>query len=136
AWDPKQKKHLSLLADRIKDLTVLEKSHAKEWHIPPVEELFKDALSAFISDSGPVTMKIRYKKETSSIIENIISPLDPETIPVDDGKWFEAEFDIADYLFLCKQFVIYGSSVEILSPPHVRKAMIDMLKESLGVYEK
>ena len=136
AWDPKQKKHLSLLADRIKDLTVLEKSHAKEWHIPPVEELFKDALSAFISDSGPVTMKIRYKKETSSVIENIISPLDPETIPVDDGKWFEAEFDIADYLFLCKQFVIYGSSVEILSPPHVRKAMIDMLKESLGVYEK
>jgi len=25
--------------------------------------------------------------------------------------------------------------VEILSPPHVRQAMIDMLKESLGVYE-
>jgi hypothetical protein len=136
AWDPVQKKHLSLLAERIKDLTVLEKSHAKEWHIPPVEELFKDALSAFISNSGPVTMRIRYKKEAASVIESVIGPLGPETIPVDDGKWFEAEFDIADYLFLCKQFVIYGSSVEILSPPHVRKAMIDMLKESLSVYDK
>ena len=81
-------------------------------------------------------MRIRYKKEAASVIESVIGPLGPETIPVDDGKWFEAEFDIADYLFLCKQFVIYGSSVEILSPPHVRKAMIDMLKESLSVYDK
>ncbi|HPS57648.1 MAG TPA: WYL domain-containing protein [Spirochaetota bacterium] len=136
AWDPTQKKHLSLLADRIRDLTVLEKSYAREWHIPPVEELFKDALSAFISDSGPVTIRIRYRKEAASVIESIISPLDPETILVEEGKWFEAEFSIADYLFLCKQFVIYGSNVEILSPPDVRNAMINMLKESLGVYEK
>mgnify|MGYP001184830052 FL=1 len=135
AWDPVQKKHLPLLAERIKDLSVLEKSHNKEWYIPPVDELFKDTLSAFISDRDPVLMQIRYKKSAASVIESIIDPLDPEIVPVDKGEWFEASFNISDYLYLCKQFVIYGSCVEILSPPNVRDAMVKMLKESLAVYE-
>jgi len=31
--------------------------------------------------------------------------------------------------------LLEGSRVEILSPPHVRQAMIDMHKARLGVYE-
>jgi len=136
AWDSVQKKHLPLLAERIKDLTVLDKNTNMNWEIPPVEELFKDSLSAYISENEPTEMKIRYSKKSRSTIEGIISILDPEIKSVESGDWFESIFNITDYLYLCKQFVLYGSDVEILSPPHVREAMIDMLKKSLGVYEK
>jgi len=136
AWDPKQKKRLPLLAERIKNLIVLEKEQSIPWDIPPVQEVFKDALSAFISDSKPVEMRVRYKKRAANIIESIISPLAPEIISVESGDWFESTFHITDYIYLCKQFVLYGSDVEIVSPAHVRKDMINMLKESLSVYEK
>ena len=81
-------------------------------------------------------MRVRYKKRAANIIESIISPLAPEIISVESGDWFESTFHITDYIYLCKQFVLYGSDVEIVSPAHVRKDMINMLKESLGVYEK
>ena len=45
AWDPKQKKRLPLLAERIKNLIVLDKDQSIPWDIPPVQEVFKDALS-------------------------------------------------------------------------------------------
>jgi len=80
AWDSVQKKHLPLLADRIKDLSVLDKSQSIEWAIPPVDELFKDSLSAYISESEPVEMRIRYSNKLRSTIEGIISILDPEII--------------------------------------------------------
>lgn len=136
AWNPKRKNNTIILAERIKDLTVFEKNFSKEWNIPPVEELFKDSLSAFISDDGPIEMKIRYSKNSSSIIESIVSPLDPEIISTERDGWFESTFNITDYIYLCKQLVLYGKDVEIISPPHARKAMIDMLKTSLSVYEQ
>jgi len=134
-WDPAKKKNIIILAERIKDITIIEKTLCKDWRIPSVDELFKDSLSAFISDNGPTEMKIRYKKSSSIIIESIISPLDPEIISVESDGWFESTFKITDYLYLCKQLVLYGSDVEVVSPPEVRKAMINMLKKSLGVYE-
>jgi len=136
AWDPKQKKRIPLLAERIKNLIVLDKDQSIPWDIPPVEEVFKDSLSAFITNSEPVEMRIRYKKKAANIIETIISPLAPEIISVESGDWYESTFHITDYIYLCKQFVLYGSDVEIISPKHVRKDMINMLKDSLSVYEK
>lgn len=136
AWDPVQKINFTLLAERIKDLIILEKSESRDWKIPSVEVLYKDALSAYISVDGPVKMKIKYSKAVSAPIESLISPLDPDIKSVKNGTWFEAEFVIDDYLYLCKQFVFHGKNVEIISPPEVRQAMIKMLKESLGVYDK
>jgi len=136
AWDPAQKLNFTLLAERIKSLVVLEKSKSREWNIPPVEELYKDSISAYISINGPVKIKIRYAKISSAPIESLISPLDPEIKPGKNGKCLEAEFVIDDYLYLCKQLFFYGNNVEILSPPEVREAMINMLKQSLSVYEK
>lgn len=135
-WDPVQEKHIPLLAERIKGLKVLENDKKLEWDIIPVEEMFKDSLSAFITDNPAVEMKIRYKKKISITINGLISFFDPEIKSTDNGVWLESTFSITDYLYLCQQLVIYGSDVEILSPPHVRKTMINMLKESLGVYEK
>lgn len=134
-WDPAQNKHIPILSERIKKLTVLEKSQSLEWDIKPVEELFRDSLSAFITEGPSVEVKIRYSKKIKNTIENIICILDPVTGTDEKGDWFESTFNITDYLYLCKQFVLYGKDVKILSPPHVRQAMIDMLKESLGVYE-
>ncbi len=134
AWDPVQKKRLPLLAERIRDLTVMEKGESINWEIPEVEELFKDSLSAYICDSGSTEMHIKYSGKIRSTVENIISILEPDIKSLDNG-WFESSFKISDYLYLCKQFVLYGKEVEILSPPNVRKAMTDMLKESLSVYE-
>lgn len=134
AWDPAQKKRLPLLAERIRDLTVLDKTDSINWDIPEVDELFKDSLSAYICDSGSIEMRIKYSEKIKNTVENIISILEPDIKQLDNG-WLESSFNISDYLYLCKQFVLYGKEVEILSPPHVRKAMTDMLKESLSVYE-
>lgn len=134
-WDPVQKKHLPLLADRIKNLKVLEHNKKTEWDVIPVEELFKDSFSAFITDSPATEMKIRYKRKISIPINSLISFFDPEIKSVDNGDWFESTFNITDYLYLCQQLVIYSGDVEILSPPHVRNTMIKMLKNCLKVYE-
>jgi hypothetical protein len=135
AYDPAQDILLTLFAERIENLIVLKKSESRDWKIPAVDALYKNSISAYVSISGPVKVRIRYAKNISSGIESIISPLDQVTTSVENGNWFEAEFVIDDYLFLCKQFVFYGKNVEILSPPEVREAMINMLKESLSVYE-
>lgn len=133
-WDPVQEKHIPLLAERIKKLKVLTYDKKKEWNIIPVEELFKDSLSAFITDNPTAKMKIRYKKKIGVQITNLISFFEPEIKSLDNGDWFESTFNITDYLYLCQQLVIYGSDVEIISPPHVRKTMITMLKSSLKAY--
>jgi predicted DNA-binding transcriptional regulator YafY len=135
-WDPVQKIHMPLLAERIKGLKVLEYNEKKVWDIIPVEELFKESLSAFITDYPAVEMKIRYKKKISITINGLLSFFDPEIKSIDNGDWLESTFNITDYLYLCQQLVIYGSDVEILSPPHVRKTMITMLESCLKVYKK
>ena len=134
-WDPKQKKKIPLLAERIRDLTVLDKSQSIDWKIPPPNELFRDSISAFITDGPPVEMKIRYTKKCQNAIESITSQLDPEISSSEENGWIESTFTITDYIYLCKQFVLYGDEVEILSPPEVRDAMVNMLRKSLKVYE-
>lgn len=131
-WDPIQRKQIPLIADKISNLIILDKF---KWDIPPVEELFKDSISAYISDGTSIEMKIRYSKKVKNTIENIISILDPQIKSEQNGEWFISTFNIIDYIYLCKQFVLYGSDVEIISPSHVRNDMIAMLKESLSVYE-
>ena len=135
-WDPSRKKHLPLLADRIYDLHVMDYSKSKEWKIIPAEVLFKESLSVYITEEPSTPVTIKYRKNVKSTIEGIISLLDHEIITDEKGDYFEATFNITDYLYLCKQLVIYGSDVEIISPPKVRNAMVSMLKTSLGVYEK
>ena len=135
-WDPAQQKRIPLLAERVKNLTVLDRDQSVKWDIPPVHEVFRDSLSAFITESKPVQMSIRYREKIAGVIESIISPLDPEITSSGTDGWIESKFRITDYIFLCKQFVLYGSDVEIISPAKVRKEMVAMLKESLSVYEK
>jgi hypothetical protein len=48
-----------------------------DWEIPPVEELSKESLSAYLSEREPTGMKIRYSKKSKNTIEGIINILDP-----------------------------------------------------------
>jgi len=133
AWDNKQERHFPLVLNRIVSISVTDSDYSQH-KIVPVDELFSDSLSAYIGDEkDQVTMKIRYHEKVAQTIDDIISILEPETS--EEGGWFISEFQIRDYLYLCKQFLLYGNMVEILSPEKVRAEMKDMLRESLSVYE-
>ncbi len=135
AYDPAEDLRFTLLAERIENLIVSEKANVRNFKISPVEQLYRNSLSAFLSPAGPVQMKIRYKKFISSDIKNILNPLITKSFYSVDDTWDEADFIIDDYGYLCKQLFMYGSNVVILSPPHVRETMIDMLKKSMSMYE-
>ena len=134
-YDMDMKKYLPLVAERIHDIVVCDAMYSIEWDIPDVDELFATSLSAFISNTNTEEVTIRYSKMVKTIIENIIATLNP-VIHQENDNWYKATFSISDYLYLCKQLVLYGNKVEIVSPYKVRQAMIEMLKESLGVYQQ
>lgn len=136
AYDPVENVRFTLRAERISNLIVTDESFKKDQIISPVNKLYRYSLSAYLSIEGPVKMKIWYKKTAAANIEDMISPLNPIITPLENGDQFEAEFIIDDYRFLCKQLFMYGKNVEILSPPEVRQTMVNMLKESLEVYER
>lgn len=135
AYDPNEDLRFTLRLERINKLTVPENRNSKEWKISSVKELYKNSLSAFLSPEGPVTMKIRYKKNISSDIESLVNQLYTKSVSNVSDCWLEAEFVIDDYLYLCKQLFVYGNNVEIISPQKVREAMINMLREGMSVYE-
>ncbi len=134
-YDVDMKKYLPLVAERIQNIVVCDKKHDISWEIPDVDELFATSLSAFIDNTNTVEVTIRYSQVVKTIIENIIASLQP-AIQKEPNNWHRATFTISDYLYLCKQLVLYGREVEIVSPHKVRQAMIHMLKESLSVYEQ
>lgn len=135
-YDPAQGLLRILFAERIDNLVILDELISDDWPIPSVEEFFKSSLSAFKSIFGPVNVKIRYKKDVGAKIENLIDPLEPIITASGKNDWFEADFNIDDDLFLCEKLFSFGGDVEILSPSNLRTKMINMLKASLGVYEK
>lgn len=133
AFDPNSGSHIPLVMNRITRISITDEKY-KMHRIIPAEELFSDSLSAYIgSGKKRVEMKIRYRKEVAQTIEDIIGILEPKIKKPEDG-WIVSEFKIKDYLYLCKQFLIYGDRVEILSPATVRKEMKEMLEQSLKVY--
>ncbi|GEM_PF-351284 len=134
-YDADMKRYLPLVAERIQDIVVCDKKHRFNWEVPDVDELFATSLSAFIDNSNTVEVTIRYSQVVKTIIENIITSLQP-SIEHENNDWYRATFTISDYLYLCKQLVLYGREVEIVSPQKVRQAMISMLKESLSIYEQ
>jgi len=133
--DPAQDLLRTLFAERIENLVILDDLININWPIPSVEDFFKSSLSAYKSIDGPVNVKIRYKKNVSAKIENLLDPLEPIIKASEKNDWFEADFNIDDDLFLCEKLFSFGGDVEILSPPNLRTKMMNMLKASLKVYE-
>ena len=102
--------------------------------VPAVEELFSKSLGAFIGKKQKVV--IRYTKNVSFYISDIIDCVDPKIKPLTSGGYdFEASFEVADDLYLCKQLFTCGKEAEIVSPASLRVKMKEMLNESLGMYE-
>ncbi|MGB4268057.1 MAG: WYL domain-containing protein [Spirochaetota bacterium] len=134
-YDAEMKKYMPLVAERIQDVVVCDASYSFDWEVPDVDELFATSLSAFINNTNTVLVTILYSPVVKTIIENIIASLHP-IIQKETNNWYTATFTISDYLYLCKQLVLYGKEVEIVSPQKVRQAMINMLKESLSIYEQ
>ena len=136
AYDPEQDITLTLYAERIENLVILDESKSIDWSIPSVERLFETSLSAYKSIKGPENVKIRYSKSASSKIKNLISHINPVINKIDNGNRFEAEFIIDDDIFLCEKLFSFGSDVEIISPPRLRTMMVNMLNSSLKVYKE
>ena len=101
--------------------------------IPPIEEIFKDTLGSFIGEKYNV--KIRFDKDLRIVMEQILGVLEPEIKDIESEDCCIASFSITDDQYLCKQLFLYGKKVEILEPEELRKLMINMLKESVGVYK-
>lgn len=133
-YDVDMKKYLPLVAERIHNVTVLDAVYSIDWEIPPIDDIFATSLSAFISTDETVTVTIRYSQKVKNVIENIIATLSPHI--QNENDWYTATFVISDYLYLCKQLVLYGKEVKIVSPQKVRQEMVQMLTESLSVYQK
>lgn len=101
--------------------------------VPTVEELFSKSLGAFIGRKQKVV--IRYTKNVSFYISDIIDCVDPKIKPLTGGGYdFEASFEVADDLYLCKQLFTCGKEAEIVSPASMRLKMKGLLDESLGLY--
>ncbi|MCX8125354.1 MAG: WYL domain-containing protein [Spirochaetes bacterium] len=132
-YDVDMKKYLPLVAERIHNVVVLD-AYSIDWEIPSIDDVFATSLSAYISTKDTVTVTIRYSEKVKNVVENIIATLFPDI--QHESDWYTATFAISDYLYLCKQLVLYGKEVEILSPQKVRQEMIQMLTESLSVYQK
>lgn len=101
---------------------------------PSIEELFEGSISAYIGMKKRV--KLRYSKKAAEYVEEIIESINPE-IRIIDGNTkydYEAEFDVADDVYLCKQLFTWGSETEIVSPAELRDKMKSMLENCLKNY--
>ena len=118
------------IVNRITGLEVTGSSFPEE--IPAVGDIFRDTLGSFIGRKYNVV--IRFSEEARIQLEQILSILEPE-ISEDERGWLRASFTSSDETFLCKLLIPFGSSVEILEPITLREKMLDMLRQSLSVYE-
>jgi len=120
-----------LIANRIENLKILDEIY--EGEVPDVDELFSHSLSGYIVDPDQVKeVTISYDEAIHPRIEQFLASLEPEYTRKEDR--YTASFMSADDLYLCKQFLMYGKSIEIISPPSLRDRMKELLKESLSVY--
>jgi len=120
-----------LIANRIENLEVLDDAYDGE--VKSIEELFNYSLSGYIVDHDKVKeVSITYDEMIHPQIEQFLASLEPEYTHK-DGK-YEAVFMSADDLYLCKQFLMYGKSIEIVGPSELRARMVELLEESLSVY--
>lgn len=121
----------TLIADRIKNLTVLDKKI--NYSVQPPEELFAHSLSTFLPKGLVPTVKIRYKKHIKNSVESIIGKLSP--VYTEEENHITAEFQIADYQYLFKTLFPYGKDAEIISPKNIREEMKISLRNCLSVYK-
>lgn len=115
--------------NRINALSVLDEEFEEE--APVVEEIFRDSLGSFIGPKYAVVL--RFHEKLLEIMEENLSILEPEISPDGENR-YRASFAVSDDRFLCKQLFMYGSGVEIVSPPELRETMIRMLNESMSAY--
>ncbi|HPI89390.1 MAG TPA: WYL domain-containing protein [Spirochaetota bacterium] len=123
--------HTSLLiVNRFENLKINDQSFDE--NVPSIDEAFRDTLGSFLGKKYHV--RLRYANSRMNQMEQFLGILEPQITKSDDGEWFEARFTVSDDQYLCKQLFMYGKDVEILEPGELRDLMIDMLKESAGVY--
>jgi hypothetical protein len=118
------------IVNKIDRLEVLAEHFDED--VPSLSDIFADTLGSFIGKRYNV--RIRFKRKVLSMIEQVISILEPEIIEVEKDEAYEARFTCSDDLYLCKQLFLYGKEVEILEPKELRETMMRMLSETLGVY--
>ncbi len=122
-----------LIVNKIENLQMCDEKY--EGEVPTLEELFKDSLSGYLTDPAQVKeVTISYDRSIHSRLEQFLASLEPEY--TDEGERCRAVFTSADDLSLCKQFLLFGDKLEILSPPELRETMTSLLKKALSVYEK
>jgi len=119
------------IVNKIDNLTVIDESFNEE--IPAVSDIFADSLGSFIGKRYNV--RIRFTRNVLSMIEQVISILEPDITEIEKDAIYEARFTSADDLYLCKQLFLYGKDVEILEPKELRDTMIRMLEETLAAYK-
>ncbi|HOU85255.1 MAG TPA: WYL domain-containing protein [Spirochaetota bacterium] len=116
-----------------KSLKVLDVNFDAE-NKPSLEELFAGSIGAYIGTKKHV--KLRYSRKAAEYVEEIIDSINPEIKKIEgNGKYaYEAEFDVADDIYLCKQLITWGSETEIISPIELREKMKSMLESCLKNY--
>ncbi len=119
------------LMNKIESLTVIE--NYVDYEIPPVDDIFKSTMGSFIGT--PIKVAIRFTSNIYSQIDEIICCMNPIITEKVPDEIFEAEFNITDDLFLCRQIFLFGKEAEIISPPELREKMRNLLDECRDLYK-
>jgi hypothetical protein len=129
---PDQDEPWLFILNRVSNIRVLDRTFEDD--IPEFEEIFKDTLGSFIGKKYNII--IEFTKDVQNPVEQFLSIVEPRITLLSGGEKFRAEFKASDTEYLCKQLLTYGKNVEIIQPKEIRNMLVDMLKESLAVYEK
>ncbi len=120
------------ILNKIDKLTVSNDFYTE--NIPELNDIFADTLGSFIGKR--YNIRIRFTRKVLPMIDQVISILEPKITEIEKDELYEACFSTTDDLYICKQLFLYGKDVEILEPPEMREIMINMLRQSMSVYEK
>ena len=120
------------ILSRVQNLNVTEIT-MKEVDIPEVEEFYKNVLGSYASNHL-YKVKLKFENNFQTKLEEIIDSLDYEEPEIYDDEFKTIIVTIDDVKYLCEKLFIYGKSVEILEPKGAREIMVEMLRESCGVY--
>ncbi len=128
------------ILSKIKDLEIMYETFNEKITTP--EYILKKSISgAFIGKYGlrsPAdkiyNVKIKFDESILPKIEDMTAAIENVKIRKHDNH-YEASFQIYDNLELCKQLFYFGDAVEIIEPQELRNDMIEMLRNSLSMYQ-
>ncbi len=127
--------------DRVMSLELTEKSFKMQADFD-VDGLFATSFGIYIPEGPGQTITFRTTKTEARFLRDL--PLHPSqqeitTEPLPDGT---PDHDHVTFsIFVCPnkaltmEFCKHGSRLEVLSPAHVREAVIEELRNALGLYE-